>query len=80
MFFAYILRSQKDSRDYYGSCKDVESRLEYHNSGKVRSTKGRRPFVLHYYESFATQSEAVKRELFFKSIEGYNWLRFNQIT
>ncbi|MBL4735157.1 MAG: GIY-YIG nuclease family protein [Flavobacteriales bacterium] len=79
MFFAYILRSQKDNKYYYGSCQNIKERLKSHNAGKVRSTKGRRPFVVWHAEEFASRGEAVRRELFFKSIDGYNWLKNNQI-
>jgi len=61
----YILKSLYDGTYYYGSTKDIQSRLNTHNSGKVRYTKGRRPWVLHYAEEFNTRSEAYKRELFF---------------
>jgi len=33
-----------------------------HNSGKVKSTKNRRPFVLVYYEAYAHKLDATKRE------------------
>jgi putative endonuclease len=79
MYFAYILRSLKDNRYYYGSCEDLEKRLFTHNAGKVRSTKSRIPFVIHYHEKHATRSEAQKREYFFKSIDGYNWLKVNKV-
>ena len=75
MFFSYILKSAKDGKYYYGSCHAIEIRLKAHNGGKVRSTKGRRPLILHFQESFETKSEALKRENFYKSIDGYNWLK-----
>jgi putative endonuclease len=78
-FFAYILLSQKDGRYYYGSTSDLKSRVQKHNWGDVRATRGRRPLVLHYFEEFATRSEAFQREQFFKSIDGYNWLKENSI-
>jgi len=31
--------------------------------------------LLHYFEEFATRKEAFERERFFKSIDGYNWLK-----
>ncbi|MDQ6904196.1 MAG: hypothetical protein M3139_14440 [Bacteroidota bacterium] len=55
-------------------------RLEKHNSGEVKATKHRIPFVLHYSEEFSTRSEAFKREYFFKTIDGYRWLKENKIT
>jgi len=79
VYYAYILKSLKDSKYYYGSTENLKIRLKVHNSGKVRATRARIPFRLHYYEGFATRSEAVKREKFFKSIDGYNYLRENEI-
>ena len=75
MYFTYILRSLKDHKFYYGSTNDLSKRLILHNGGKVRSTKGRRPLEIYYYEKFETRSEAYRRELFFKSINGYKYLR-----
>jgi putative endonuclease len=75
MPYAYVLKSLKDSRYYYGSTEDVQVRLKSHNAGKVRSTKSRRPMVLVYSEQYSTKSEALKRERFFKSIDGYLWLK-----
>ena len=78
-FYVYILQSEKDDGYYYGFSTDVNQRLQQHNEGKVRSTKARRPLRLHYVEEFQSKSEAMKRELFFKTIDGYNWLRDNKI-
>ena len=75
MFFAYIIKSMKDQGYYFGHCENIETRLIRHNQGRVRSTKGRIPFTLHYFESFNTKSEAYKREQFFKSFEGRQWLK-----
>ncbi len=79
MPFAYILKSLKDYRYYYGSTRNIEQRIKDHNRGKVKSTKLRRPFALHYFEEKSDMSEARKREFFFKSIDGYNWLKKNKI-
>mgnify|MGYP003346929356 CR=1 FL=1 len=72
-----ILKSLKDDKYYYGHCEKLSERLKYHNGGKVRSTKSRRPFVVHYSEIYESKSEAAKREFFFKSIVGYQWLKEN---
>ena len=80
MFFVYILKSLKDCKYYYGSTQDLEKRVFRHNQGRVNSTKSRRPLVLHYSEQFETKLEAVKREYFFKSIDGYLWLKDQKIT
>ena len=80
MHFAYILKSIKDQKFYYGSTSNLGKRLKSHNSGKVRSTKNRRPFVLIYSESFESKTQALERERFFKSIAGYAWLKNNNIV
>ena len=79
MFYTYILKSLKDGGFYYGSTNDLEVRLKYHNSGKVKYTKGHKPYVLHYSEPFETRKKAIAREKFFKSIDGYNWLKRQKI-
>ncbi len=75
MYYAYILESIKSKRHYFGSTQNIEGRLKTHNAGKVRSTKHYRPWKIHYYETFETRSEAYKREMFFKSLEGRIWLK-----
>ena len=75
MAWAYILRSLKNGRFYYGSTEDLPKRLARHNAGKVRSTKAYRPWVVHYAEQIETKGEAYRRELFFKSLDGYHWLK-----
>ncbi|MEO9967322.1 MAG: GIY-YIG nuclease family protein [Reichenbachiella sp.] len=79
MFFAYVLKNKIDRTHYYGHTKDLHKRLKEHNNGKVRSTKAKRPWQIHYHEEFATKSEAYKREMFFKSIDGYNFLKEKNI-
>jgi putative endonuclease len=79
MFYCYVLKSLKDYKYYYGHTGDLNLRLKEHNDGKVKSTKGRRPFVIHYYETFETKAGAAKREFFFKTINGYIFLKENKI-
>ena len=79
MYYTYILKSLKDQKYYYGHIENLDDRMKEHNNGKVRSTKGRRPLVIHYFESFASKSEAAKREYFFKSVDGYRFLKLQNI-
>jgi putative endonuclease len=79
MYYTYILKSEYDGGYYYGSTSSLEERLKAHNRGKVRSTKGRRPLIIHYYEVYSSKEECIKRESYFKSIEGYNWLKLYKI-
>ncbi|MSU56346.1 MAG: GIY-YIG nuclease family protein [Candidatus Taylorbacteria bacterium] len=66
-YYAYVLRSLKNDDLYVGSTEDVENRLRLHNSGRVRSTKAYRPWVLLQKEEFSSRSEAVRRERFLKT-------------
>jgi putative endonuclease len=79
MFFAYIIKSELTETHYYGSCEDLEIRIQKHNGGKVKYTKSKRPWKLLYFEEFPTRSEAYKRELFFKSRAGYRFLKEKKI-
>ena len=62
MYYVYVLQSLRDSNLYFGYTADLKKRVELHNSGKVKSTKNRRPFVLIYYEAYAHKLDAAKRE------------------
>jgi len=68
--YVYILRSLKDQRYYIGETSDVEARVEFHNSGRQRSTKSRIPFVKVLIEEYANREEALKREKQIKSWKG----------
>jgi len=61
-YFVYMLKSLKDEKFYTGHTADLKKRLKQHNSGRVRSTKARRPFELVYWESLETRREAMLRE------------------
>ena len=74
-YYTYILQSETHETFYYGHCEDLEKRISQHNKGKVRYTKGRMPWKLHYFEVFESRSEAMKREKYFKSIDGYLFLK-----
>ena len=80
LYLVYILKSLKNNKYYYGYTANLVNRLARHNDGLVRSTKANRPWTIHYVETFENKTEALKRENFFKSIDGYNWLKGNNIT
>ena len=69
-YFVYVLKSQKDNKHYIGSTSNIDKRLAFHNAGLQRSTRARIPFLLIYFEQFATKQEALKRELYIKSLKG----------
>ncbi len=62
MFYVYVLKSSKDDELYIGSTNDLKRRFDEHNTGKVESTKPRRPFMLVYYEAYRAEGDAKHRE------------------
>ncbi len=74
MFYTYVLINCKNTRRYIGHTQNLKERLEYHNMGKVRSTKAYRPWQVVYYEKFLTRDEAIRREKYLKSGIGREWL------
>ncbi len=75
MFYVYVLKSKNDYSQYIGLSQNVEERLEEHNTGRVNSTKLKRPWQLIYTESFTTRLEARKREKYLKSAAGRRFRR-----
>jgi putative endonuclease len=69
-WYLYILQSEKDRGLYIGITRNIEKRLEQHNSGKTFSTRARRPFVLMSSEEYSSCAEARQREKFLKSYSG----------
>ena len=78
MFYVYVLRSEKTGRRYVGSSRDVHSRLQQHNSGHSLATKHGAPWRLIHQEEFLTRTEAVRRERFYKTGRGREFL--DQLT
>ena len=66
MYHVYVLRNH-EGRLYIGQTEDMERRLEQHRTGESRWTRSRGPWQLVLNESFATRSEAMKREKALKS-------------
>jgi putative endonuclease len=71
-WYLYIVKC-RDNSLYTGITTDLKRRIWEHNNDNVlgaKSLRGKRPVGLVYYEAFATQGEAAKRE---KSIK--RWTR-----
>ncbi|HEX3040375.1 MAG TPA: GIY-YIG nuclease family protein [Caproiciproducens sp.] len=67
-YYAYMLRCA-DSTIYTGYTTDPCRRTAVHNSGQgAKYTRSRLPVELVYQESFATKSEALKREAALKKL------------
>ena len=69
-YFVYVLMSQTHGTRYVGSTEDIKKRIKDHNAGRVRYTKGRRPWKLVYFEERKNQFDAKRRENFLKTGNG----------
>ena len=67
MWYTYIIYSEKLDRFYIGYTDNLSWRLERHNQGWGRFTKGGIPWELVYFEKYQTKQEALKREREIKS-------------
>ncbi len=75
MHYVYVLKSLKDNNFYIGCTGNITDRLNYHNAGKVFSTKNRRPLELIYQESYIDKYEAYKKERYYKTPKGKRELK-----
>ncbi|MEM7146343.1 MAG: GIY-YIG nuclease family protein [Verrucomicrobiota bacterium] len=76
MYWVYVLESEIERGSFYiGSSADPDHRLRSHNAGRVRSTKGRRPWRRVLLEEHLDRSSAEKRERYLKSGYGRRWLK-----
>jgi len=75
MHYVYVIQSQVDKRLYVGMSRDVPKRLEEHNKGYVFSTKGYRPWNLVYIEKVGSREMARKKEKYYKSGFGKEFLK-----
>ena len=75
MYYTYVLVSQKDDKFYIGYTRDLKKRFKDHNDGKVPSTRDRLPLKLIYYEACINEFDAKKRERYFKSGYGRQFLK-----
>jgi putative endonuclease len=58
MFKVYVIKSLAHHRFYVGFSSDLARRIAEHNSGKTKSTKGYRPWMLLFSEEYPTRQEA----------------------
>ena len=75
MFYVYILFSELDKKLYTGFSTNLKSRFEKHQNGFVKATKNRRPLKLIYYEAYANELDARRREIYLKGGNGKSVLK-----
>jgi len=68
--FLYILQSLVTNNHYVGITDNLQKRLDYHNNGRVFSTKNKRPWKIIYNEEHKNIKEAREREKYLKSYKG----------
>ncbi|MFA5554158.1 MAG: GIY-YIG nuclease family protein [Phycisphaerae bacterium] len=70
-YYVYILQSLRSGRLYIGQTKDLNHRIDEHNTGQGgRYTCQNGPWRLLYSELHPSRSAAVKREKYLKSTKG----------
>ena len=68
--YLYILESSVDKTHYVGITRNIEDRINYHNSRRVKSTKNKAPWIVIHTEIYETLQEARNREKYLKSYKG----------
>jgi putative endonuclease len=75
MFYVYCLESKLNKEHYVGYTSDLKKRLREHNQGLNFSTKRCRPWSVIYYEACIEESDAKRREKYFKTTQGSRLLK-----
>lgn len=72
MYYVYVLKSPKQF--YIGSTSDLRNRFAQHQAGQTKSTKGRGPWKIIYFEASISKKDALKRERYLKTAWGRRYL------
>jgi putative endonuclease len=75
MFYVYCLESIRNGELYFGYTADLKRRLLEHNQKLNFSTKRYLPWRLIYYEACLLESDAKRRERYFKTSQGRRFFR-----
>ena len=75
MYVVYAIKSVSRKYIYVGLTNNIEQRFSEHNSGKNKTTRPYRPFILIYTEIVETRIVARKREKYLKSGVGKEFLK-----
>lgn len=74
MFYVYVIQSESDMGLYIGMSSNLRRRVAEHQGGESKSTKGRGPWRLIYYQAYLEKEDALGREVFLKSGGGRKFL------
>ena len=73
-YYSYVLYSASKNIYYKGSTSDISKRVIEHNLGKVNFTSKYLPWELILFERHETRSLALKREKWYKTGVGREWI------
>jgi putative endonuclease len=77
-FVVYILYSEKHKKIYKGQTTNLIARFKDHNElGRKGWAHKYRPWKVVHVEFYSSKSIALKREAFFKSGAGRDWIQKN---
>ncbi|MBI3631697.1 MAG: GIY-YIG nuclease family protein [Candidatus Staskawiczbacteria bacterium] len=75
MFYVYLLESINKGDLYIGYTRDLIKRVKEHNQGLNFSTKRYKPWKCIYYEACVKESDAIRRENYLKTGQGFRLLK-----
>jgi putative endonuclease len=75
MYYTYVLWSRKDKKFYIGYTADINRRAEEHLHGVSHTTSRMSDPVLIFFEAFTSETDARRRESYFKTTKGKKALR-----
>ena len=74
-YSVYAIYSPKHKRIYVGMSKNIKRRISEHNSGMVKSSRAYGPWLLIYSEVVGERAEARKKEKYYKSGFGREFVK-----
>lgn len=73
MHYVYVLKGPKQF--YVGCTEDLRRRFQEHQTGRSRSTAGKGPWVLVYYEACTSKTDSLIRERYLKTAWGKRYIK-----
>jgi putative endonuclease len=73
--YVYIIESLKSGQWYCGYSTDLDRRLEGHNIGLNKSTRGRGPWKFIFIREFALNTDALVFERYLKQSRNKAYIR-----
>ncbi len=75
MDYVYVLWSKEDRKFYIGYTKDLARRLQEHENRQCHTTLRMKNPKFIFCESFVAESDAKRREEYFKTTKGKKTLK-----